>query len=116
MKNIFLYFRGFIIRGNSFPIVFTLVFNFPWIFHEWSGRSYKAQDYSNSTGGGYLKFDGLLNFELKIDPELFRLGMDDEFKVEPDEFVNIESEKFTLDKTNLTKNIKSFTFKYNFYI
>lgn len=104
------YFRGFAINGKSFPVVFTLVFNFPWTFHEWSGRSYKAIDYSSSTGGGYLKFDGLLHFELKIDTDLFKnLGFNDEFKAEPNEFLNIESEKFTIDKTNLTKNIKSFT-------
>ncbi len=108
------YFQGFRINGKSFPIVITLIYNFPWHFNGWSGTTWTSNNYSNSEikGGGFLSFNKIFNFELKIDIDMFNKNSGNpNFVVEPNEFMNIESEKFSLDKTELEKTFKKFTQK-----
>lgn len=108
------YMLGYKLNGKSFPVVLTFKFHFPWSFHEWNGRSMNAETYrttdSNTVGGGVLQFDKEFNFELKIDTDHFKAySRTFDFEAEPDEFENIESEKFTLDLSHKEKNIRQFT-------
>ena len=108
------YFQGFRFVNKSFPLVFTLKYNFPWhfILYGLSGRTWGSANYNSSqiSGGGFLAFTKIFNFELLIDPKLISDKFES-FIVEPNEFLNIKSEKFTLDKQELEKNFKRFTQK-----
>lgn len=106
------YFQGFRFVNKSFPLVFTLKYNFPWYFNGLIGRTWGSTNYNSSqiSGGGFLIFAKIFNFELLIDPKLIS-DKSESFIVEPNEFLNIKSEKFTLDKQDLEKNFKKFTQK-----
>lgn len=106
------YFQGFRFVNKSFPLVFTLKYNFPWYFNGLIGRTWGSANYNSSqiSGGGFLIFAKIFNFELLIDPKLIS-NKSESFIVEPNEFLNIKSEKFTLDKQDLEKNFKKFTQK-----
>lgn len=107
------YHIGYRINGESFPVILTLKMFFPWSFHEWGGRSYPAEEFGDYEGGGFLSFDKKFNFELMVDPKFFEaLGSNMVgFRAEPDEFTDIEPEKFTLDLTHKEKRIDKFTKK-----
>lgn len=106
------YFQGFRFVNKSFPLVFTLKYNFPWYFNGLIGRTWGSANYNSSqiSGGGFLIFAKIFNFDLLIDPKLIS-DKSESFIVEPNEFLNIKSEKFTLDKQDLEKNFKKFTQK-----
>ncbi len=106
------YFQGFRFVNKSFPLVFTLKYNFPWYFNGLIGRTWGSANYNSSqiSGGGFLIFAKIFNFDLLIDPKLISVKSES-FIVEPNEFLNIKSEKFTLDKQDLEKNFKKFTQK-----
>ena len=106
------YFQGFRFVNKSFPLVFTLKYNFPWYFNGLIGRTWGSANYNSSqiSGGGFLIFAKIFNFDLLIDPKLISDKFES-FIVEPNEFLNIKSEKFTLDKQDLEKNFKKFTQK-----
>lgn len=109
------YYNQYRMRGEKFPVYITLVYNFPWYYSGWGGYQTDSKDYDvdkqhehNTKHEGMLIFKKIFNFELKIDPELFKLSRED-FKVEPDEFLNLPRYKFTLDKTKSKNPIKKFT-------
>ena len=111
------YMKGFRISGKSFPVVLTLKMHFPWSFHEWNGRSMNAETYrttdSSKVGGGILQFDKEFHFELKVDTDHFKAyNARAEFQAEPDEFENIQSEKFTLDLSHKEKRIEKMETRY----
>lgn len=98
---------------NDFPIILALTFHFPWDFKSMrTFSSFPSNEYvSSSAGGGRLVFRNEFNFELLVDPFLFRNFRNDGFKVEDLEFENIQSEKFSIDKTKMKTTFKEFNTK-----
>ena len=104
-------FTGFRWNGNGhFPVVIGLTVHVPWKFFSHYGKVTKAKDYSMNLDGGILRFDGEINFTLKVRPEFFSsYGAKGKFEAEEKEFLNLPEETMTIDNSNKKNGMKKMT-------